>query len=205
MRKAQSHHEERRDNLRKSHSKVYDEFETVRIELDTISSELQHLTNHNVHLDANFSKYGYSATLSEQLHITTMHLGTDKHQIGTYDEPNSLHSSIHENHEANNQQRDWEAERWNRPTLRFYKKPVVRQYFHKGLLWRASGSEEVASFELFVDLLYVGIIAIIGDNAAEDPTGERLLRFCITFIISWKLWQDLVSTISTFETGKKPV
>jgi hypothetical protein len=80
---------------------------------------------------------------------------------------------------------------------------VVRQYFHRGLLWRASGAEEVASFELFVDLLYVGIIAIDGDNAAENPTGEQLLRFCITFVISWKLWQDLVSTISMFETGNK--
>src|SRR5436305_14882238 len=131
-----------------------------------------------------------------------MHPGTDKHQTGTYDEPNSSNGSIHENHATNNQKRDWEAEKWNRQTLRFYKKPVVRQYFHKGLLWRASGAEEVASFELFVDLLYVGIIAVIGDNAAEDTTAERLLRLCITFIASWTLWQDIVSTISTFETGK---
>lgn len=41
---------------------------------------------------------------------------------------------------------------------------MVRQYFHKGLLWRASDVEEVASYELFVDLLYVGIIAIVGDR-----------------------------------------
>ena len=85
--------------------------------------------------------------------------------------------------------------------MKFYKKPVVRQYFHKGLLWRASNVEEVASFELFVDLLYVGLIATIGDNTAKDPTGGGLLRFCIAFILSWKIWSDLTLVISWFETG----
>jgi low temperature requirement protein LtrA len=80
------------------------------------------------------------------------------------------------------------------------KQPTVRQYFHKGLLWRASERTEVASFELFVDLLYVGILAINGDHAAEDPTGHELLRFSITFIMSWKLWSDLALIISWFET-----
>jgi hypothetical protein len=58
----------------------------------------------------------------------------------------------------------------------------------------------VASFELFVDLLYVGILAINGDHAAEDATGEELLRFSITFIMSWKIWGDLTLIISWFET-----
>jgi low temperature requirement protein LtrA len=76
----------------------------------------------------------------------------------------------------------------------------VRQYFHKGLLWRASNSTEVASFELFVDLLYVGILAINGDHAAENSTGYELLRYSITFIMSWKIWSDLALIISWFET-----
>jgi hypothetical protein len=78
--------------------------------------------------------------------------------------------------------------------------PTVRQYFHKGLLWRASETTEVASFELFVDLLYVGILAINGVHAAEDATGEELLRFSVTFIMSWKIWGDLTLIISWFET-----
>ena len=85
--------------------------------------------------------------------------------------------------------------------MKFWKKPVIRQYFHKGLIWRASETAEVASFELFVDLLYVGIIAINGDRAADDPTGTALLQFCITFILSWKLWSELTLIVSWFETG----
>jgi hypothetical protein len=49
-------------------------------------------------------------------------------------------------------------------------------------------------------LLYVGILAINGDHAAEDPTGYELLRFAITFIMSWKIWSDVALIISWFKT-----
>ena len=70
-------------------------------------------------------------------------------------------------------------ERRRGDSMKFWKKPVVRQYFHKGLIWRASETEEVASFELFVDLLYVGIIAVNGDRAAEDPKGRPFYSFAL--------------------------
>ncbi len=79
----------------------------------------------------------------------------------------------------------------------------MRQYFHKGLIWRAAEIEEVASFELFVDLLYVGIIAIVGDNASANPNDFGLLRFAITFILGWKMWSDLTLIVSWF--GMLPV
>jgi low temperature requirement protein LtrA len=58
----------------------------------------------------------------------------------------------------------------------------------------------VQSFELFVDLLYVGIIAIQGDHTSENPTGLSLLHFVITFALSWKIWNDMSLIISWFET-----
>lgn len=58
----------------------------------------------------------------------------------------------------------------------------------------------MASFELFLDLLYVGILAINGDHASEDPTGYELLRFAITFIMSWKIWSDVALIMSWFKT-----
>ena len=112
---------------------------------------------------------------------------------GTRD-PDSSASSFSEHHEK----RDWDAERRKGKSIKFWAKPVVRQYWHKGLLWRASEVEEVASFELFIDLLYVGIIAVIGDKAAEDPTGFGFLRFAVTFILGWKMWSDLTQIISWF-------
>ncbi|RFU32656.1 hypothetical protein B7463_g3676, partial [Scytalidium lignicola] len=184
LRKAHSHHEGRREELRQQHGTTFDEFEHVRSQLDVLGSELHMLTDHAVSLDANFSKYGYAA-----------HLRTYDDDEST---PGSSASSLHG---SNHEKRDWEAERRNARVMKIYKKPTVRQYFHKGLIWRSQELNEVQSFELFVDLLYVGIIAINGDHAAESATGFELLRFTITFVLSWKLWSDLALIISWFETN----
>jgi hypothetical protein len=119
----------------------------VQGELDLLSRELGRVTEKGVSLEGHFGRFGYSATIKS-------------HDDGGED------SSLSE------VDGDGEA-----PPLRLFKIPVVRQYFHKGILWRASGCKEVSSFELFVELLYVGIIAINGDAAAEDPTGFALLEF----------------------------
>lgn len=81
----------------------------------------------------------------------------------------------------------------------FWKRPVLRQYFHRGVLWRSSTSREVASFELFVDLVYVGVIAVLGDTAAANPSGSAFLHFVITFLMSLKIWTDLTNWIDWFE------
>lgn len=83
-------------------------------------------------------------------------------------------------------------------TIKLWRRPVVRQYFHKGLIWRASETAEVSAMELFVDLIFVGLIAIMGDTAAEDPTGESLLRFCVTLILSYQLWSTVTVVMAWF-------
>jgi chromosome segregation ATPase len=40
LRRAHSHHEERRERLREVHKETYDEFENVKSELDALGSEL---------------------------------------------------------------------------------------------------------------------------------------------------------------------
>jgi len=132
-----------------------------------------------VQLDANFSKYGYSA------HLRTRDSGDeDGASIG----------------DSNFDKETWHAGRKLGDTMRFYQKPIVRQYFHKGLLWRAREAQEVASYELFIDLFCVGIIAVTGDTAAEHPDGQSLLRFVITFIMGWKFWTDINLLISWFDS-----
>jgi len=59
LKQSLSHHEGRREALRLKHGLDFDLFESVRAELDQLGSELHHLTDHAVALDANFSKYGY--------------------------------------------------------------------------------------------------------------------------------------------------
>lgn len=63
LKRAHSHHEQRRQTLKEQHGRAYDEFEHVHAELDALGSEMRALTDHSVSLNANFSKYGYSAHL----------------------------------------------------------------------------------------------------------------------------------------------
>jgi low temperature requirement protein LtrA len=140
------------------------------------------LTEHEVALDANFSQFGYSA------HLRTKDV-------------DSSSSSIVEGQGSSQLYRDWSNAKDSEQRLKFWKRPVVRQYFHKGLLWRSKESGKVASFELFIDLLYVGIIGVIGDTASEDATASSLLHFIIIYILSWRMWADISTLINWFETG----
>ncbi|KAI9661925.1 MAG: hypothetical protein M1821_009165 [Bathelium mastoideum] len=183
LRDAHSHHEDRRNTLRQTHGDLFEEMEGVIHDMDSLSNELHMISEHAVQLDANFSKYGYSA------HLRT-HNGSPNASSA-----NSLYNEQGDEHVH----RDWDAERKNGQTMKFFVKPIVRQYYHKGLLWRAQETQEVAWYELFVDLLYVGIIAIAGDSAVEVATGRSLLRFAITFSMGWKIWADVSVIINWFD------
>lgn len=183
LRHTHQHHEDHHRQLKEEHGDLADEFERVIRELDALSNELHMISEHAVQLDANFSKYGYSA------HLRTKESPSSSSAPSLYDSDGQTFDKD-----------QWHAERKLGTTMRFYQKPIVRQYFHKGLLWRAREAQEVASYELFIDLFYVGIIAITGDNAAEHPTGESLLRFIITFVMGWKFWSDIAVLISWFDS-----
>lgn len=120
--------------------------------------------------------------------------------LGTKETPDESRRTSMHTEDSLFDKEQWAAERKLGEPMRFYQKPIVRQYFHKGLLWRAQEAQEVASYELFIDLFYVGIIAITGDYAAEHPTGESLLHFAITFIMSWKFWSDISLLIGWFDS-----
>lgn len=186
LRDAHEHHEDRRNSLRDQHQEMYDRFADVHYELDALSHELDRVTAHGVSLDAHFSKFGYDA------------------HIKTYDDEHSPSGSgtttPRSGSSISDKGGDAKHEKGYATTLKLFKVPVVRQYFHRGTLWRSAGSEEVQSFELFVDLLYVGIIAINGDATSEEPTGKSLLQFIITFTLSWKIWNDMTLVVSWFET-----
>jgi hypothetical protein len=161
---------------------IYNDFEHIKSELDAISAELNQLTEHHVTLDANFSKFRYSAHLrTKDVEAPTI-LTTENPGFDAFSE-------------------DWKAGRRPGLNMKFWRRPVVRQYFHKGLLWRSKESGEVASFELFVDLLYVGVIAAISDTASGDATSEALLHYIITYIMSCRMWADVTNMTNSFEMG----
>jgi low temperature requirement protein LtrA len=160
-----------RDELKSKYGSDWEHMEGVVRELDRLNYELHMVSQHSVRLDANFSKYGYGA------HIRTLPAGEENSTAV------STSGDMHDH--------DWDAAKNQGNHIQFYRTPVIRQYFHKGVLWRASDAYEPTTYEVFLDLLYVGIIAIAGDTAAEGASGHSLLVFVIAFTVTWKLWQDV--------------
>ncbi|KAM6537206.1 hypothetical protein FALCPG4_003144 [Fusarium falciforme] len=180
LRETRDHHEGRRAKLRELHGPAFDEWEDVQSQLDTFNSELDRLSTNTNGLSANFNKFGYGAELRTYNDDETPDVDTSTSDTV------SIASS-------------WSQARLGE-TTKLFKKPVIKQWFHKGLLWRASENTEIMAIELFFDLLYVGIIHINGEHVWAEPTGKELLRFAITFIMSWKIWADVTLVLSWFET-----
>ncbi|KAB5585807.1 bacterial low temperature requirement A protein-domain-containing protein [Coniochaeta sp. 2T2.1] len=136
-------------------------------------------------LNANFERFGFDAQLRTG---NGGNLSDEETEVGGGDGVSSSSGT------------DWSERRREGTTIKLFKRPVIKQYFHRGLLWRSSEETKVMSFELFFDLLYVGIIAINGDNASEHADGQSLLRFVVTFGLSWKIWTDVQQFISWFDS-----
>ena len=229
LEESQAHHRTLREALKAKYgADVLDEWDRVTADLNHVSTELEQLADHSASLGHNFSKFGYSATL--RTFGGGGHGGHDGGS-GTPSASNSRHASransIASGTTADNGNDDDDNDFgsggesggdgddgdggksgvpvWHNQgsgqIMQLFKRPVVKQYFHRGLLWRASEETSVQSFELFFDLLYVGIIAVNGDHAAESADGFELLRFLVTFCLSWKIWSDVTQLVSWFSTN----
>ena len=106
IRELKAHHENRRESIRENHSDIYNDFEHIQSELTAIAAELDMLTDHHVTLDANFSKFGYSAQLRT--------LDVEEQAVSS-----SAASSFSDGSEAPKQAG---------MNIKFWKRPVVRQY-----------------------------------------------------------------------------
>ena len=183
IRDVQDHHLSRRDSLRQKNAELFEEFDDLHETLDHLSDELNRLTDHAVALDASFNKFGYHA------HIRT------KDDV----EASSLHSdSSTEVGSSGNSAEQRHKDRSLEP-IRFWKTPTIRQYFHKGLLWRSARSGEVGTFELFTDLIYVGVIDYVGEVAVIHASATTFVHFLILFSLAYKIWSDLTVTVNWFE------
>lgn len=178
------HHEKRRSQLREKHGPAFDEWEDVHYQLNHVNSELERLNTNTTSLNANFNKFGYGA-----------YLRAYDDEAGEGEVAASSASSMSDTLSVSSGRSVRLGE-----TTKLFKKPVVKQWFHQGLLWRASEHTEIQAIELFFDLLYVGIIHVNGEHLWAEPNGHELLRYAVTFIMSWKLWSDLTLTLSWFET-----
>ncbi|KAK3387682.1 bacterial low temperature requirement A protein-domain-containing protein [Podospora didyma] len=198
LHQTKQHHESRHAQLRKTLGEdIVNELDSTKAQLMAVTSQLDRLqSNVCERLGANFDKFGFDARLRT-------YADDDDGTGSEIESAATLGGGGGGGGDGTSQSVAWSdaSSRIGGDTIKLFKRPVVKQYFHRGLLWRAAQNTEVMSFELFFDLLYVGIIAINGDHAAEEADGHELLRFVVTFAMSWKIWSDVQQLVSWFETN----
>lgn len=72
-----------------------------------------------------------------------------------------------------------------------FTRPHALNYFHKDHLYRTRTERGSAKFELFLDLLYVGIVSNLARTATEEATGLSVLKYVLIFCPAWQVWSDL--------------
>ncbi|OJJ36984.1 hypothetical protein ASPWEDRAFT_67296 [Aspergillus wentii DTO 134E9] len=86
------------------------------------------------------------------------------------------------------------------PNPRFlFRQPLALQWFENGKLVKRSEEERQAGrFELFLDLLYVAILANFADTLAEDISGVKVVKYILILAPSWHVWSDLREIMNSF-------
>ncbi|KAK4143596.1 uncharacterized protein C8A04DRAFT_12290 [Dichotomopilus funicola] len=193
LHQTKSHHETRRQRLRERDgvAQVLEEWEEVRAQLEGLEAQLLKIAKEEYGVggvNANFDKFGFHAKLR------TYGEGEGE-EDGEEGDGMTASSSGVSSYSGTTEGKGEAGE-----AMKLFQRPVIKQYFHRGLLWRSAENTEIMSFELFFDLLYVGIIAINGDHAAEESDGRELIRFIVTFCMSWRIWSDVQQVVSWFQT-----
>jgi low temperature requirement protein LtrA len=70
-------------------------------------------------------------------------------------------------------------------------RPHALNYFKDGVLYRTKNERTSAKTELFLDLMYVGIIANLAGQASEAASGIALLKYVLFFVPAWTVWADI--------------
>lgn len=83
---------------------------------------------------------------------------------------------------------DSEARRIHGERRYIFRKPRPLQYFRGETLVRANEERASGRLELFFDLTFVGIIAVLAQSAVETADGPGLVRYIITYSAAYMIW-----------------
>lgn len=87
----------------------------------------------------------------------------------------------------------------SRPPQNFwFVRPHALNYFKDGVLHRTKGERLSSKIELFLDLLYVGLIANLAGEATKEATGLALLKYVLFFIPIYQVWNDVKDFVNYY-------
>jgi hypothetical protein len=66
--------------------------------------------------------------------------------------------------------------------------------------YREAEDRQSSKFELFFDLLFVGVVHQMSDAAAESPNGLGLVKYILTFCPAFSIWSDVRDVMNQMGT-----
>ncbi|OWB61972.1 hypothetical protein B5S29_g2880 [[Candida] boidinii] len=71
-------------------------------------------------------------------------------------------------------------------------RPHALNFFYKGTLYRTKAERgESGKIELFLDLMYVGIVANLASHATENASAGSFLQYVLLFFPVYQVWADI--------------
>lgn len=79
-----------------------------------------------------------------------------------------------------------------------FRRPVIRQFLHNGKLYREKFERESSRFELYFDLIFVGVAHLLADglNESEGARALNVAKFALTLFPLWSLVVDVRTYIN---------
>lgn len=77
------------------------------------------------------------------------------------------------------------------PLNPYFTEPYALNYFHNGTLYRTKHERASGTFELFIDLVYVGVAANLASNAVEEHSWTSAAKYILLFGPAWQIWASL--------------
>ncbi|CEH13489.1 Low temperature requirement A [Ceraceosorus bombacis] len=96
------------------------------------------------------------------------------------------------------EQVDAEARRLHAQRRYLFRKPRPLQYFRGNVLVRSNEERGSGRLELFFDLVFVGIIAVLAQSAVREPTGASFVRYLLTYTAAYTIWNWMREMFDSF-------
>ncbi|TKY90607.1 hypothetical protein EX895_000605 [Sporisorium graminicola] len=85
-----------------------------------------------------------------------------------------------------------------------FRRPRALQYFRGNVLVRSEEERSSHRLELFFDLVFVGLIATLAEEAIHEHNGDAIVRYILTYTAAWMVWNYMREIFNAFFTDDLP-
>ncbi|SPO20974.1 uncharacterized protein UTRI_00451 [Ustilago trichophora] len=85
-----------------------------------------------------------------------------------------------------------------------FRRPRALQYFRGNVLVRSDEERSSHRLELFFDLVFVGLIATLAEEAIHEHNGDAIVRYILTYTAAWMIWNYMREVFNAFFVDDLP-